>query len=250
MQKTIFKIEGNKGVAKDCFRMVLSSPVQTCMAPGQFVDIALEGFFLRRPISVCDCSADASGTLLTLLYKTVGDGTRAMASMHPGQTLELLAPLGNGFDLSACRGRALLVGGGIGTAPLYLLCRELLAAGREVCAVFGFNTAAEAVLLDDFRRLGVEPLVATMDGSLGTRGFVTDALREHGPGYDYFYACGPLPMMKALDACVTSGGEYSLEERMGCGAGFCYGCSCHTASGVKRVCKDGPVFKRREMIWQ
>ena len=148
MQKTIFKIEGNKGVAKDCFRMVLSSPVQTCMAPGQFVDIALEGFFLRRPISVCDCSADASGTLLTLLYKTVGDGTRAMASMHPGQTLELLAPLGNGFDLSACRGRALLVGGGIGTAPLYLLCRELLAAGREVCAVFGFNTAAEAVLLD------------------------------------------------------------------------------------------------------
>ena len=176
MQKTIFKIEGNKGVAKDCFRMVLSSPVQTCMAPGQFVDIALEGFFLRRPISVCDCSADASGTLLTLLYKTVGDGTRAMASMHPGQTLELLAPLGNGFDLSACRGRALLVGGGIGTAPLYLLCRELLAAGREVCAVFGFNTAAEAVLLDDFRQLGTEPLVATMDGSLGTRGFVTDAL--------------------------------------------------------------------------
>ena len=249
MKELLATVKENIEIAKDIWSVTLTLPESVGkIKGGQFANLSVgdSSFPLKRPLGICA----TGGNDITLCYQLKGDGTRAMASMRPGQTLELLAPLGNGFDLSACRGKALLVGGGIGTAPLYLLCRELLAAGREVCAVFGFNTAAEAVLLDDFRRLGTEPLVATMDGSLGARGFVTDALREHGPGYDYFYACGPLPMMKALDACVTSGGEYSLEERMGCGAGFCYGCSCRTASGVKRICKDGPVFKRSEMIWQ
>ncbi len=249
MHKLIFTIRENVRIARGSYRMLLSSPVELSLLPGQFVDIALDGLFLRRPISVCDASSGNGTTDITLVYKKVGEGTARMAAMHEGETLELLAPLGNGFDTGACRGRALLVGGGVGCAPLYYLCRQLLSEGKSVCAVFGFNTADEALLTDEFSRLGVEPLVATLDGSMGTKGFVTDVLGKFAPEYDYFYCCGPLPMMKALCPVTVSDGEFSLEERMGCGAGFCYGCSCHTASGTKRICKDGPVFKKEDIIW-
>lgn len=249
MRKLLFTIKDNVRIARGSYRMQLSAPEELALQPGQFVDIALEGLFLRRPISICDAMSGDGATSLTLVYKSVGEGTSRMASMQAGEALELLAPLGNGFDTAACRERALLVGGGVGCAPLYYLCRRLLSEGKSVSAVFGFNTADEVMLTDEFSSLGVEPLVATLDGSRGTKGFVTDVLGEYAPKYDYFYCCGPMPMMKALAPMTASDGEFSLEERMGCGAGFCYGCSCQTTLGPRRVCKDGPVFKKDMMIW-
>lgn len=210
--------------------------------PGQFVDIALEGLFLRRPISVSDWTPEA----LTLLYKVVGKGTKQMSQMTAGQTLELLTGLGRGFDTDAAQGRKpLLVGGGIGAAPLYLLARKLLERGVKPTVILGFNSASEIILEQGFRDLGVETFVTTADGSYGIKGFVTDALKKADA--DFFYACGPMPMLKALLAHTDMDGELSLEERMGCGTGICMGCTCNTAEGPKRVCKDGPVFKRKEI---
>lgn len=245
MEKRSFAIDSNVEIAKDSYRMVLGSGEPVCMAPGQFVDIALEGFYLRRPISVCDCS----GNSFTIVYKVVGEGTAAMSRMQPGQTLEVLTALGHGFDTEACKEAALLVGGGLGAAPMFLLAKELIAKGKKVTVVLGFNKACEIMLQDELRALGAEVLISTMDGSCGTKGFVTDAIREHAPAFDYFYTCGPMPMMKALCQSLEADGEVSLEERMGCGAGYCYGCSCKTSVGTKRICKDGPVFKKEEVLW-
>ena len=245
MQKRIFTIESNEAVARDTFRVVLRTDGPVAIRSGQFVDIAIPGFYLRRPISVSDTLPDG----VILYYKVVGEGTAVMARMVPGDTLELLLPLGSGFHPEKCAAEALLIGGGLGAAPLYLLAKELLAAGRKATAVLGFNKADEICLVDELKALGVPVHIATMDGSVGTKGFVTDAIAAAKPAFDRFYTCGPLPMMKAVCAALSAPGEVSLEERMGCGAGFCYGCTVQTASGPRRVCADGPVFDKEEVLW-
>ncbi len=245
MQKRLFKIEQNEAVARDTFRLVLRTDAPVAIRSGQFVDIALPGFYLRRPISVSDILPDG----VVLYYKVVGEGTRAMAGMKPGEGLELLLPLGSGFHPERCREAALLAGGGLGAAPLYLLAKELQTLGKQVTAVLGFNRADEICLEQEFRALGIPVLLATLDGSAGTKGFVTDAIAAAQPVFDRFYTCGPLPMMKALCAALPTPGEASLEERMGCGAGFCYGCTVQTLSGPKRVCADGPVFDKEDLPW-
>ena len=256
MQKRLFTIESNDLEARDTYRIVLRSDSLVTASSGQFVDLALPGYYLRRPISISDCRPDA----LVLFYKTVGEGTRALSRMTPGTSLELLLPLGNGFHPEKCRASALLIGGGLGVAPLYLLARELLAQGKQPTAVLGFNKADEICLADDLKALGVPVLIATMDGSVGTKGFVTDAIAaaqlvipdgdpESSATFDCFYTCGPLPMMKAVCTAIHTPGQVSLEERMGCGAGFCYGCTIQTANGPRRVCADGPVFDKEEVLW-
>ena len=245
MQKRIFTIESNETVARDTFRVVLRTDGPVAIRSGQFVDIAIPGFYLRRPISVSDTLPDG----VVLYYKVVGEGTAVMARMVPGDILELLLPLGSGFHPEKCRQEALLIGGGLGAAPLYLLARELLAAGRRVTAVLGFNKADEICLADELRALGVPVHIATLDGSAGVKGFVTDAIAAARPAFDRFYTCGPLPMMKAVCQALDAPGDVSLEERMGCGAGFCYGCTVITASGPRRVCADGPVFDKKEVLW-
>lgn len=263
MQKRIFHIESNDAVARDTFRLVLRTDGPVAVRCGQFVDIDIPGYYLRRPISVSDCLPDG----VVLYYKVVGEGTKVLSALAPGSPLELLAGapgftpapqrsradaltgLGSGFHPEKCREAALLIGGGLGAAPLYLLARELLAAGKKVTAVLGFNKADEICLTDEFRALGVPVHIATMDGSVGTRGFVTDAIAAAKPAFDRFYTCGPLPMMKAVCKTLDAPGEVSLEERMGCGAGFCYGCTVQTAGGPRRVCADGPVFDKEEVLW-
>ena len=270
MEKRLFTIQRNDPVARDTFRLVLRTDAPVAIRSGQFVDIALPGFYLRRPISVSDVLPDG----MVLYYKVVGEGTAVMAKMAPGETLELLcgntchpelvegslSGLGSGFHPEKCASAALLIGGGLGAAPLYLLAKELLALGKRVTVVLGFNRADEICLSEEFRALGVPVHIATMDGSVGTRGFVTDAIAaaqsvipdgdpESLGRFDCFYTCGPLPMMKAVCAALDAPGEVSLEERMGCGAGFCYGCTIQTASGPRRVCADGPVFDKEEVLW-
>ena len=245
MQKRLFTIESNDLEARDTYRIVLRSDSLVTASSGQFVDLALPGYYLRRPISISDCRPDA----LVLFYKTVGEGTRALSRMTPGTSLELLLPLGNGFHPEKCRASALLIGGGLGVAPLYLLARELLAQGKQPTAVLGFNKADEICLTDELKALGVPVHIATMDGSVGVKGFVTDAVAAAKPAFDRFYTCGPLPMMKAVCKALDAPGEVSLEERMGCGAGFCYGCTVQTAGGPRRVCADGPVFDKEEVLW-
>ena len=245
MQKRIFHIESNDAVARDTFRIVLRTDGPVAVRSGQFVDLDIPGYYLRRPISVSDALPDG----VVLYYKVVGEGTRVLSTMSPGSALELLLPLGNGFHPEKCAAEALLIGGGLGAAPLYLLAKELLAAGRKATAVLGFNKADEICLVDELKALGVPVHIATMDGSVGTKGFVTDAIAAAKPAFDRFYTCGPLPMMKAVCADLSAPGEVSLEERMGCGAGFCYGCTVQTASGPRRVCADGPVFDKEEVLW-
>ena len=245
MQKRIFTIESNEAVARDTFRVVLRTDGPVAIRSGQFVDIAIPGFYLRRPISVSDTLPDG----VVLYYKVVGEGTAVMARMVPGDTLELLLPLGSGFHPEKCAEAALLIGGGLGAAPLYLLARELLAAGRKVTAVLGFNRADEICLADAYRALGIPVHIATLDGSAGVKGFVTNAIADARPDFDRFYTCGPLPMMKAVCTSLDAPGEASMEERMGCGAGFCYGCTLQTQSGPRRVCADGPVFDKEEILW-
>ncbi len=244
-KKGTYRIVSNEPLTPAVYRMVVEGGTQWITRPGQFVNIELDGFYLRRPISVCDYTENT----ITLIYKVVGRGTEAMSRMEAGHGLDMLTGLGNGFDADAeCR-RPLLVGGGVGVPPLYRLAKELIARGRKVSVVLGFNTASEVFYADEFRALGAEVYVSTADGSLGVKGFVTDAIREKGIAFDYFYACGPLPMLRALSLSCTVSGELSFEERMGCGFGACMGCSCKTLTGNKRICKDGPVMKREEIIW-
>ena len=212
--------------------------------PGQFVNIKLDGFYLRRPISVCDCEDGE----LTLIYKVVGVGTEAMSEMREGEALDILTGLGNGYDLSLSGDSPLLVGGGVGVPPLYMLAKKLCAEGKNVSVVLGFNTKDEIFFEDEFRALGASVTVTTVDGSYGTRGFVTDAMKDID--YSYFYSCGPEPMLKALYKSSVTSGEMSFEERMGCGFGACMGCSCKTVTGNKRICKEGPVLKKEDIIWQ
>lgn len=239
----IYTVLENAPLTASVRRMRLGGDTQWIERPGQFVDIALEGKFLRRPISVCDYDAET----ITLIYKIVGEGTAQLAVMRPGERLDLLTGLGNGFATDNDARRPLLVGGGVGVPPLYNLAKTLLAKGLSVQVVLGFNTAAEVFYAGEFRALGCGVTVATADGSQGVEGFVTDALA--GLDFDYFYACGPLPMLRALSAATACDGQLSFEERMGCGFGACMGCSCKTKYGTKRICKEGPVLMKNEIIW-
>lgn len=248
MDRRKFSIVANELKADKTYRLLLKTcdKSELTISAGQFVDIAIPGFYLRRPIAVCDYKGDE----LTLYYKTVGEGTKQMATMRKGEELDLLVALGHGFDAAACESRALLVGGGLGCGAMYLLCKELLALGKEVKVVQCFNTASDVILNREFKDLGVETVLATVDGSAGVRGFALDAIAEQNwPGFDRFYCCGPMMMMRSICFALNIPGEASLEERMGCGAGYCYGCSCKTILGAKRVCADGPVFRKEEIIW-
>ena len=244
-KKDIYKVISNAPLTKDVYRMVLEGDTQWITRPGQFVNIELEGLYLRRPISISDWSENT----ITIIYKVVGRGTEQMAKMTEGVELDVLTGLGNGFDTSVEAERPLLVGGGVGVPPLYRLAKDLVAQGKKVSVVLGFNTESELFYAEEFKALGVDLYVSTADGSVGAKGFVTDAIREAEIDFDYFYSCGPLPMLKALCGCTEVSGELSFEERMGCGFGACMGCSCKTLAGNKRICKDGPVMKREEIIW-
>lgn len=244
MKKALFKILSNEPIAKDVYKLVFEGDTGGITAPGQFVNIELEGFFLRRPISVCDW--DDKG--MTLIYKTVGKGTKCLSEKKSG-TLDLLTGLGNGFDLSKCGKRPLLVGGGVGTPPLYGLCKRLVERGAASAVVLGFNTADDVFYEEEFRALGVKTLVATVDGSYGIGGLVTDAIKTLPVGFDSYCACGPEPMLRALCDTLKIKGQLSFEERMACGFGVCMGCSCKTKYGSKRICKDGPVLSSNEVIW-
>lgn len=241
----IYTILSNEPLTVSVRRMVLKGDTQWITAPGQFVNIALDGRYLRRPISVCDWD----DRTLTLIYKVVGDGTGQMSRMRPGEELDLLTGLGNGFRTDVPARRPLLVGGGVGVPPLYNLAKRLIAAGKPVSVVLGFNTADEVFYAEEFRALGAEVYVATVDGTMGTKGFVTTAIEANGIRYDYFYACGPLPMLRALCDATAVDGQLSFEERMGCGFGGCMGCSCKTKYGNKRICKEGPVLTKEEILW-
>ncbi len=239
-----FVVETNEPLTANVFRMRLSGDTQYITAPGQFVNIALEGHYLRRPISVCDVDEST----LTIVYKVVGVGTEQMSKMQEGQVLDILSGLGNGFNPKAECSNPILVGGGVGVPPLYNLCRQLLAIAKKPTVILGFNTASEVFMGEEFRALGVKVIITTVDGSIGIKGFVTSALPALS--YDYVYTCGPLPMLRALyDATEGVAGQYSFEERMGCGFGACVGCTCKTKYGNKRICKDGPVLDREEIIW-
>ena len=242
MKQVIYTVASNRPLAADVWEMRLLGDASPITAPGQFINIKLEGLFLRRPISVCDWDREG----LTIVYKAVGRGTRAMAAMTSGEKLDVLSGLGNGFDVEKCGGRTLVIGGGVGTPPMYGLAKALLAAGKTPVAVLGFNTQSEIFYEDRFKALGVETVTATADGSYGVRGFVTQALPER---YDYYCACGPEPMLKAVWAAAGTSGQLSFEERMGCGFGACMGCSCETKYGGKRICKDGPVLEKEEILW-
>ena len=244
MKQSIFKILENTPLTESVYRLVLEGDTSAITAPGQFVNIALEGKFLRRPISVCD----ATEGRLVLLYKVVGGGTEQMSRMTPGDTLDVLTGLGNGYDLAEAGDAPLLVGGGVGVPPLYMLAKQLIAAGKQVRVILGFNTAAEVFYEEEFRALGATVTVTTVDGSAGKQGFVTAALDE--APYTYFYTCGPEPMLRALHAATVTSGQYSFEERMGCGFGACMGCSCKTVTGYKRICREGPVLRKEEILWK
>ncbi len=240
----IFEIKENKKIAKDVFKMILAGDTSALNAPGQFINIKLDGFFLRRPISVCDYDEET----ITIIYKVVGKGTEAMSAMVSGEKLDILTGLGNGFDTSKSGDRPVVIGGGVGVPPMFNLAKVLKAEGKNPVAILGFNKEEEIFYKDEFEALGVETFVATADGSVGVKGFVTDALKEIGE-YTYFFTCGPEPMLKALYNSTDVEGQLSFEERMGCGFGACMGCSCKTKYGNKRICKDGPVLLKEEVIW-
>ncbi len=243
MKQGFFEIIENTPLTSSVYRMRLVGDTSAITRPGQFVNIRLDGFYLRRPISVCD----AVGDELTLLYKVVGHGTEAMAKMREGR-LDILTGLGNGYDLAASGNRPLLIGGGVGVPPLYMLAKQLISEGKEVSVILGFNTRDEIFYEKEFEALGAKVYVTTVDGSYGIRGFVTNAMADID--YTYFYTCGPEPMLKAVWNASVTDGEMSFEERMGCGFGACMGCSCKTLTGNRRICKEGPVMKKGEILWE
>ena len=243
MRQDVFEIVSNKNLAPGVYEMVLRGASTEDCTPGRFVQLKLDSFYLRRPISVCD----AEEGKLTLVYKTVGRGTEAMAQYECGKRIDVLTGLGNGYDLDNSGDRPLLIGGGAGVPPMYLLSRRLIEQGKRPAVILGFNKAEEIFYADRFRELGIETIIATADGSVGVKGFVTDAME--GLDYTYTYACGPEPMLKAVYNRAATSGEYSFEERMGCGFGACMGCSCETKYGNKRICKDGPVLTKEEIVW-
>ena len=239
----IFTVKNQTRLTETVYRLTLTGDTSAIVRPGQFVQLQLPGFYLRRPISVCDWDADT----LTLIYKVVGEGTKAMTALQPGAALDLLTGLGNGFDTACCGDKPLLVGGGVGLPPLYGLCKTLLREGKHPRVVMGFNTASEAFLEAEFRALNVPVTVTTADGTCGMKGFVTAALP--GLDFDSTFACGPEPMLRALYNATDKPGQYSFEARMACGFGACMGCTCQTKYGAKRICKDGPVLQKEEIVW-
>ncbi|NLV87231.1 MAG: dihydroorotate dehydrogenase electron transfer subunit [Clostridiales bacterium] len=244
MKKDIFTILTNEKLAKDVFKMTLQGDTSEIKASGQFVNIELSGLFLRRPISVCDLEGD----VLTLIYKTVGEGTEQMSRLSKGDKLDLLTGLGNGYDITKCGEKLLLAGGGVGVPPLYLLARQLIKTGKIPSVILGFNSKEDVFFEDEFKALGAEVFVTTADGSYGIKGFVTDAIAQI-KSWDYSFACGPEAMLKAVYDCSEKDGQFSFEERMGCGFGACMGCSCKTKYGAKRICVEGPVLEKEEIIW-
>ena len=243
MKQSIFTILSNTALTDSVYKMVLSGDTSDITAPGQFVNIQLSWLFLRRPISVCDYDEET----LTIVYKVVGKGTEQMSTMAAGEKLDILTGLGNGYDLSITGEHPVLLGGGVGVPPMYNLAKKLLAQGKTVSVILGFNTKSEIFYENEFRSLGCDVTVTTVDGSYGTKGFVTDALPEN---YTHFCCCGPEPMLKAVYRATKTSGQMSFEERMGCGFGACMGCSCKTLTGSKRICKDGPVMKKEEILWE
>ena len=239
----IYRVVSNEALTPLIYRMVLEGDTSALCATGQFVNLKIDGLYLRRPISVCDWDENT----ITLIYKVVGKGTEIMAGAKPGQTFDVLTGLGNGYNTDKSGDKPLLLGGGVGIPPLYALCKKLIAQGKTPTVILGFNKQDEIFLDDEFRALGATVIVCTADGSVGVKGFVTDAMKD--VDYDYFYTCGPMPMFKAIEAVAATSGQYSFEERMGCGFGACMGCSCKTKYGNKRICRDGPVLEREEIIW-
>ena len=243
MKQQIMTILSNEKIAKDIMKMVLSGDTSSLTKPGQFINIKLEGKYLRRPISVCDFDENT----LTIIYKIVGSGTQQMAEMTAGETLDILNGLGNGFDITLAGESPVLIGGGVGVPPMYSVCKELEKIGIKSKVILGFNTLEDVFYKEEFEKLGATVYITTADGSMGTKGFVTDVLKDLD--YSYFFTCGPMPMFKAIESIAKTSGQYSFEERMGCGFGACMGCSCKTKYGNKRICKDGPVMIREEIIW-
>ena len=242
MKQSIFTIISNEPLTDSVYKMVLSGDTSAITAPGQFVNILLEGKFLRRPISVCDYD----DTTLTIIYKVVGKGTEQMRAMVSGEKLDILTGLGNGYDLTCAGDSPVLIGGGVGVPPMYNLAKKLVAMGKKVAVILGFNTKSEIFYEKEFKALGCAVTVTTVDGSYGVKGFVTNALPDT---YTHFYTCGPEPMLKAVYKATITSGQMSFEERMGCGFGACMGCSCKTLTGYKRICKDGPVMRKEEILW-
>ena len=243
MKQSFFTVLENKPIAASVYKMVLRGDTSAITASGQFVNLKLDGKFLRRPISVCDVEGDT----LTLIYKVVGEGTEKMCTYEAGTELDILSGLGNGYDTSKSGEYPLLLGGGVGVPPLYLLCKKLVAEEKKPLVVLGFNSAQDVFYEEEFKALGARVYVTTADGSYGTKGFVTDVMKDLE--YTHFYTCGPEPMLKAVHAASMTDGQLSFEERMGCGFGACMGCSCKTLTGYKRICKEGPVMAKGEILW-
>lgn len=243
MKQEIFTVKSNVPIANSVYKMVLCGNTDAITRPGQFVNLKLDGFFLRRPISVCDWDQES----LTIIYKVVGNGTEAMSRMASGEKIDLLVGLGNGYDTSKSGDAPLLIGGGVGVPPMYALCKQLIKEGKLPTVILGFNTKSEVFYENEFAMLGAKVIVTTVDGTHGVKGFVTDAMADIM--YSYFYTCGPMPMFLAIEKTAKTSGQYSFEERMGCGFGACMGCSCKTKYKNKRICKDGPVLEREEIIW-
>ena len=243
MKQSIFEIISNTALTDSVYKMVLEGDTSAITASGQFVNIQLEGKFLRRPISVCDWNE----TTLTIVYKVVGHGTEQMAGMVPGEKLDILTGLGNGYDLTLAGENPVLIGGGVGVPPMYGCAKRLVELGIKPTVILGFNVKDEIFYEEEFKALGCDVTVTTVDGSYGVKGFVTNALPE---SYSYFYTCGPEPMLKAVYKATSTSGQMSFEERMGCGFGACMGCSCKTITGYKRICKEGPVMKKEEILWE
>ena len=243
MKQSLFEIISNNKLTDTVYKMVLKGDTSDITASGQFVNIKLDGLFLRRPISVYDYDEST----LTLIYKVVGEGTEQMSKMSAGEVLDILTGLGNGYDLAVSGDNPLLIGGGVGVPPMYNLCKKLIEKGVNPIVILGFNTKDEIFCEEDFKELGAKVYVTTVDGSYGIKGFVTDAMKDID--YTYFYCCGPEPMLKAVYNASSTSGQFSFEERIGCGFGACMGCSCKTITGYKRICKDGPVMQKEEILW-
>ncbi len=244
MKDSILEIIENHKIAKDVYEMKLKGDLTHIINPGEFVNIKIDNLFLRRPISVCDRETYDT---LTLIYKVVGHGTEEMANMKEGQCLQVLTGLGNGYDISASGQTPLLIGGGVGVPPMYMLAKQLRVENKDVTVLLGFNTKEEVFYEEEFIRIGCNVKVITVDGSYGEKGFVTDYLPDN---YSHFFTCGPEPMLKAVYDATNTSGQFSFEERMGCGFGACMGCSCKTITGFKRICKDGPVLRKEEILWE
>lgn len=243
MIQSVFSVMKNTALTQNVYRMELCGDTSAITKPGQFVNIRLDGFFLRRPVSVCE----AEGDKLVIIYKVVGRGTKQLSQMREGDEADVLTGLGNGFDESKAGDHPLLIGGGTGVSPMVQLAKNLRACGKEVTVILGFNTKSEVFYESEFRALGCDVIVTTVDGSYGIKGFVTDGLPQN---YSYFYTCGPEPMLRALFEKTNTSGQFSFESRMGCGFGACMGCTCKTITGYKRICKEGPVLEKEEILWE